>query len=345
LRVDHKGVTVGEITKSRIAMSLIVCAALAYVIGSACGVAAFAVLSDSNLGAFTDLGHASDWLHFVGALAALVGVGAAGWELVLQKNTSEVWEVGSAALSTLLITIGTLVLASSSSSASTGNVVGAIGLGSWGLLLLSRAARRSLAEQEQPAGQTGQAKLWLTASVGLVLLAVGSGFTVGFSDQGLGIAAGVIQAFGAAALMAALTRAQSERLLVSRSMPPLVAGLAILVIAFVGKAIVAGIVFTPSGTLTELRIGGSLVTAIEMVAVAVLGYAAWLRVGDLVGSSGVPLAANTAVMEVPSPAGGVAGVATEVSGPNICASCGAPLSPGANFCPQCGTAVEAKPTA
>jgi hypothetical protein len=45
---------------------------------------------------------------------------------------------------------------------------------------------------------------------------------------------------------------------------------------------VAGIVFTPSGTLTGLRVGISLTNAILAVGVAILGWAAWQRVSELV---------------------------------------------------------------
>jgi hypothetical protein len=64
--------------------------------------------------------------------------------------------------------------------------------------------------------------------------------------------------------------------------PTVLLGLVIVAVAFLTGAIVAGVVFTPSGTITQLRVGASLVSFLLGVGVVVLGFAAWLRVGQLV---------------------------------------------------------------
>ncbi len=251
----------GDITKSRLAMTLAAWAAVVYAVGSAFAIGKYAAFTGSTAGTSTNLGHASDWLHFIGWLTLLVGVCVVGWELVLQKKLDDIWEVAVAAAATLLIAIGALVSASSSSLDSFAyvvgdiGIVGAIGVGGWAVLALIRAARRSLLEQEQSAGQTRQATLWLGVTVGALMLAVGSGFTPGFGDQGLAIAQGVVQALGVAILVATFAIARSGRVLVARSMPSMITGLAIIAVAFLAEAVVAGIAHSSSGTLTGFRIG------------------------------------------------------------------------------------------
>jgi hypothetical protein len=324
---------VGSITKSQAAMTLVVCAAVAFVVGSAFAIAAFAVLTPTNIGTYTGLGHASDWFHFVAALAALVGVSVAGWELVLRKEVSDVWEVGAAAVATLFIAIGALVGAASSSALSTANILGAIGIGGWALLALVKAARQSLVEQGQASGLPSQARLWLGASIGLVLLAIGSGFTVDL-NKGLGIAAGIIETLGVGSLAATIAAARNQHFLDTRTVPRVISGLALVAVSFAGSAIVAGIVYGPSGTITELRIGGSLTTTVQLLGVALLGLAAWTRVSELivaprmVAGAGATLASSTSL-----------GPPTSVSTTLACKSCGEPLFEGSSVCRQCGMAL------
>src|SRR5579875_2501667 len=99
-----------------------------------------ATLSPSSLGASSDLAQAGRWLQFLAGACAL---GAA---------------CAAVTLGALLLVIGLLVSAASGGSSPAAAVTGAVGIGIWALLVLSRAARASLAEQA-PAGQApaGQA--------------------------------------------------------------------------------------------------------------------------------------------------------------------------------------------
>lgn len=274
-----------EIIRSRNPMILLTVGAGLFAIGSLFRVIAYAMFTASspgNIDTFRNLGHASDWSHFAGALAALAGVSLAGWDLIPKKRIVDVVEVAAATLATLLITIGSLVEAASSSSLSAANVVVAIGIGVWALLALSRAARHNLAEQQAPGTGPSMVPLWLTVCAGLVVFAVGSGLTVKVTDQGLGIAAGLLEAIGLALLVQPIVLARSRGMLATAPVPAVIAGLVMAAVGFVVYAIVAGIVFTPSGTLTGLRVGIGLTNFILMVGVAVLGSAAWIRVGELV---------------------------------------------------------------
>jgi hypothetical protein len=265
-------------------MLVAVVAAFCYALGTALILKAIAVLTVSNLGTSKDLDTAGAWIQFAAALAALVAVCGAGWELVLRKDWPSFWETVVGAVGTLLIAIGFLIGAASEANPAA-SVVAAVGFGVWAVLLLSRAARRSLAEQDaagapSPVRQR-QAALWLGAACGVFVLAVGFGFSPGFGDKGVAIAEGVLEATGVAVLLAFLAAARMRGYLQSRAVPVVLVGLALLSAAFAATAVVAGLVLGPDATLTGLRVGGSIRYAIELAAVVALGLAAWTRVREL----------------------------------------------------------------
>jgi hypothetical protein len=206
---------------------------------------------------------------------------------VLRRAWASAGEVGAAALGTLLIAVGLLINAASaesSSGSSVSSVVGAVGIGTWALVAISRAARRSLAEHE--AAERGmplprQAALWLFAAAGLFVLAIGSGLTPDFISRGTGVAAGLTEAAGVTILLGTLAAARSQGSLPSRAGSVAFAGLVILVAAFSAAAFVSGVVFGADATLTGLRVGAAIVVAIEAIAVAVLGLAGWTRTHEI----------------------------------------------------------------
>ncbi len=282
-----------QIIKSLTPMALLVAGAVVFVLGTAFLIASDATLSSSSLGASSDLAQAGRWLEFLGGACALGAVCAAGWELVVRSEWAAGAEIAAAALGTLLLVIGLVVTAASNGSSPSGPVVGAVGIGIWALLVLSRAARVSLAEQGPahgtasgerttvPGGQGGrgrQADLWLVAAIGLFVLAIGYGLTSAADSRGSGIAAGLLEAIGVAVLAGMVAAARSRGLLPARSVLGVLAGLALLAVSFLAAAIVAGLAF---GTLTALGAALAVVAAVELVGVAALGLAAWTRVREL----------------------------------------------------------------
>jgi hypothetical protein len=286
-----------HIIKSLKPVALLVVGAVVFVLGTGFLIASDATLSPSSLGASSDLAQAGRWLQFLAAVCVLGAVCTAGWELVLRSEWPASAEIAAAALGTLLLTIGLLASAASNGSSPAASVIGAVGIGIWALLVLSRAARASLAEQgpgQGPAhdaapgtqatvpdiqGARGrQADLWLAAAVGLFVLAIGYGFTSAAGSTGPGIAAGLLQAAGIAVLAWSVTAAGSRGLLRSRPVPYALAGLALLAVSFIAVAIVAGLAF---GTLTARGVGLAVVTAVELAGVVALGLAAWTRVREL----------------------------------------------------------------
>jgi hypothetical protein len=272
-------------------MALLVAGAVIFVFGTAFVLASDATLPSSS-GAASDLAQAGHWLQFLAAVSLLGAVCVAGWEVIVRSDWAAGAEIAAAALGTLLFMIGLAAFAASNGSSPSAAVTEAVGIGVWALLVLSRAARASLAEQGPvnsavqqtrsvlPGGGQGhrQADLWLAAAIGLFALAIGYGFTSAASSRGPGIAAGLLQAVGVAALAGALAVARTRQMLHSRPVPVILVGLALLAISFLAYAVVAGLAFA---TLTALGVGLSIVTAVELAAVVALGLAAWTRVREL----------------------------------------------------------------
>jgi hypothetical protein len=289
----RQGNLVEHIVKSLAPIALLVAGAVVFVLGTAFLIASDAILSPSSLGPSSDLAQAGRWLQFLAAACALAAVCAAGWELIVRSDWAAEAEIAVAALGTLLLMIGLLASAATSASSPAGPVTGAVGIGIWALLVLSRAARASLAEQGAahsaplttpaavpegaPADRGRQADLWLAAAIGLFVLAIGYGLTSA-AGRGTGIAAGLLEAVGVAVLAGAVASARSRGLLRSRPVSSALFGLALLTLSFLAAAIVAGLAF---GTLPALGAGLAVVTAGELAAVAALGLAAWTRVREL----------------------------------------------------------------
>lgn len=285
-----------HITKSLTPVALLVAAAVVFVLGTAFLLASDATLS-SSVGASSDLAQAGRWIQFLAGAAAMAAVCTAGWEVVVRSEWAAAAELAAAALGTLLLMIGLLAAAASNGSSTAGPVTSAVGIGIWALLVLSRAARASLAEggparapvpgSSVPGGHGGhggpghQADLWLVAAVGLFVLAIGYGFTSAASE-GAGIAAGILQAVGVGVLAGAMASARSRGLLRAHPVPSVIAGLVLVAVSFLAAAIVAGLSFS---TLTALGAGLTVVTAVQLAGVVVLGLAAWTRVRELYPSA------------------------------------------------------------
>ena len=277
-----------RIIKSLAPTALLVAGAVVFVLGTAFLLASDATLSASP-GASGDLAQAGRWLQFLAVACVLGAVCTAGWEAILRSEWVAAAEIAAAALGALLITIGLAAFAASNGSSPAAPVTGAVGIGVWALLVLSRAARTSLAEQggtaqavrnaSPSAGSRGrQADLWLSAAIGLFALAIGYGFTAAAGSTGPGIAAGLLEAVGIGALAGSVAVARSRQMLGSRPVLGILTGLALLAVSFLAYAIVAGLAL---GTLTALAVGLTVVTAVELAAIVALGLAAWTRVREL----------------------------------------------------------------
>ncbi|MGH9122246.1 MAG: hypothetical protein ACRDYC_09940 [Acidimicrobiales bacterium] len=275
------------IVRSRNAMMLVAAAAALYAVGTLCALIAYATLTPSDVGStFADLGHTSDWLHFAGAFVAFAAVCVCAWENMAARDKEVLGELPGAGLGTLLIAIGALIGAVSASAATASGIVAAIGVGAWALLALGRAARYNLADQKAPGTGAALVPLWLVAAGGLALLAVGTGINIDVTDQGTGIASGILEALGVGLVAAALFEARSKGMLRSRPTWIAVEGLAATTLGFLAATVVAAVVFKPNPSLTGVRVGLAITYALLALGLAVLALAAWMRVGELVARGG-----------------------------------------------------------
>ena len=305
-----------EIMRSTWAMALAVVAGLLFAVGKVLQVVAFAIVSGPDrLGAFNDLTTAGAWLSAVAGAVAVGAIVSAIGSAAVRRRWREIWEVVAAAMATFVIALGLLVDAATSPAGSLGaNIVAAVGFGGWVVLLTVKAAERSLEERLRTAPRR-QAVLWLAASIGTLLVAVGAGLpNASAEDKGLALAGALLWMLGLAVVAFALALARRRRLIVSRRYPELAAGLWTLVSAFAAAAIVAGAVFEPLPSLTGVRAGVALAMTFQVAGFTILAFAAWDRLRDL-----LLLASGPPPFEATDPS-----------------QCGHPLPIGAHFCPQCG---------
>jgi hypothetical protein len=268
---------VERIIRSLSPAALLVAAAVLFALGTAFVLAADATLSASSPGASSDLAQAGRWFQFIAVVCLLGAVCTAGWEATMRSAWVDAAELAVAAVGTLLLTIGYAASAANAGSPAA-PVCGAVGIGVWALLVLSRAARAALAEQG--AGNGGgkpRADLWLAAAIGLFVLAIGFGFTAAGTSGPL-IAAGLLQAVGVAALAGAVVVARSRGMLSARPVPFVLIGLVLLALSFLAAAIVAGLDF---GTIGALSASLTIIDAVRLAAIVLLGFAAWTQVRAL----------------------------------------------------------------
>jgi hypothetical protein len=275
-----------RIIRSLTPTALLVAGAVVFVLGTGFLLASDATLASSTPGASGDLAQAGRWLQFVAWACLLGAVCTAGWEAIVHSEWAAGAEIAAAALGTLLLTVGLAAYAASNGSSPAAAVTGAVGIGIWALLVLSRAARVSLGEQGTAYSATPgglnvpkrQADLWLAAAIGLFALAIGYGLTSAAGSAGAGVAGGLLEAIGVAVLAGSVTVTRSRQMLTSRLVLSALTGLALLAISFLAYAVVEGLNF---GTLTAVGAGLTVVTAVELAAVIALGLAAWTRVREL----------------------------------------------------------------
>ena len=351
-----EGERVHLLVRSRVTMMLGALGAILASLGMVCGTVAFAVLSRGNQHTSQDLIHAHDWLFFAGSVVALIGVSILLWQRVVGGVADlDTAEIGGFVLALLFIAIGALLSATDTSSSS-GDTLIAVGIGIWGLLAVVRAARASISESksDQPSTQTNRvAALWLVAAVGSIVLAVGWGLSFS-SAQGTSIASGVILAVGIAIWIAAIAQARSEGLFSAADLPPVLVGLGFLLASFVAEAVVAGIVLGPNGTLTGLRVGGAIVSALEAAGFAGLGLAAWLRMNELPARLALPARASSPLSSNADRGSSSPTTVAEPSSEGVssvdapqpvqtqrrfCTACGRPLAAEDAYCGACGAPV------
>lgn len=225
---------------------------------------------------------AHSWLWCAGLAALIWAICAAGWTAFLERDWTDVRELGAAAGVTVVAMAGALVGAFSAPQGSQGaNVVFAVGVGGWAGVLLVRAARRSLDEWQAP-DQPRQAVYWLAASVSVATVAIAAGLPPAWvGDEPLAVTAGVISAVGLVALAVTLVLSRRAGFLESRQTPLVVSSLWTLAGYAVVNVIVVVVTFGPNPSWNGIRVGVPLVDLVAMFGTASLSLAALDRARQL----------------------------------------------------------------
>jgi hypothetical protein len=267
-----------EITRSRVALVFIAVGAFAYVIAElAIGIAYAILSSNQEIGTTRDLLITGNWMKAAGAVSVLVALGVVAWKLILRSQGAEFWEVTAATVSTLLFTIGRLIAASQTmTSPESANVLVAIGIGGWAIILAVRAGRCSLRQHAIPTTPR-TAGLWLATSIAALLLAISTGLPVAsVTEQGLELATVILNLAGFVILVGTLTVARTKGF-INWNQRQFMAGLWFLVAGAASEVVVAAVVYGPSQSPTSIRIAVSTVSALGALAYFLLALAAWGR--------------------------------------------------------------------
>ena len=283
-----------ELTRFKPALLMAAFAAGLWALGELlAGVAPAILASPSDVGTYRDLNTAAAWLLFAASAVGVAATASVTWHLFVSRRWTVMWEVAGATVSTLFLAIGTLVIAATTLHESTaGNVLTAIGVGGWAIVVLAGAGRHALAEQDDPA-LPRQAVLRLLAAGSLVVVAVSFGLpSPQLDDATLAISAEVLFAVGFAGLAAVVMSARSRALLRSKSVAPVEWGLWLLVVSGLAGVVAAGIVYGPPPTsVTAFRTALPISPLVQVLAVLALGWAALSRVAELdapAGAAGWP---------------------------------------------------------
>jgi hypothetical protein len=251
------------ISRSLAAIMLLALATFAYALGTLFLAAAYIVLTPANLTMVSDLSHSSDWIRFLAGLAALAAIGAAGWPV--RKAASDVRDAVTALTGTLLFVLGLLIAATAGETVAAAGITGGLGIALWSVLAFRHA--------EGPLAGLGV----LVFAVGYAMFDSVTGSTSGVVTAGLLEAAGAAAVLGSTAVVVhprGYLRSAPGRPLWVRA---LIAGLLLLVVAFIASAIVSGVIYSGNATLTSVRVGPAVAYALEFLGLVMLGTsaAAW----------------------------------------------------------------------
>lgn len=270
-----------ELVRNRQALVLGTVAASLWALALLLAGLAAATLSPAGAGTYGNLLKAAGWLDMVAGLAVLVATGWLTWKAFVLQRFETAWEVGAAALSSLVLTIGLLVQAVDSPNPSnSGYVVSAVGLGGWAALLLVRAARRSIHEQQDPA-LARRARFGVGAAGAVAVIAVALGLpSPSLTDATLAVAGNVIYAAGFAVLAVVLSAANARGVIAPKQFTALAAGVWTLAVASMVQAVSDGVVYGPPPTSVSSLRFLSIGAFIELCGFGALAWAAFSHISD-----------------------------------------------------------------
>ena len=272
-----------ELVRSRHALTLAALAAALWALALVLVGVGYATYSPpSGLGVFANLITAASWLLFAAAFGALSACCYCTWFFFVRQRFDVALEVASLAFATLFFAIGALMQAASSAHYSdAGSVFSAVGLGGWAAVLVVRAARQSIREQQDPT-LPRKAGIFMTGAGAVAVLAVGVGLpTPSLADAALAVTKDVIFGLGWMGLAVVLYAGRRRWLITSAQVVTVQTGLWVLFASAVVLAVTDGLIFGPPLlSLTGFRLD-SIGRFVAAVGAGMLAVAAVRRIGEL----------------------------------------------------------------
>ncbi|MCL5048441.1 MAG: hypothetical protein M1374_06635 [Firmicutes bacterium] len=242
--------------------------ALVYIFGGL----AYITLSYTSNTASQDLSTASVWINLCAVIGYLANLGNLSFDAMVKKEWKVFGELGGMTVAFFIMAIGFLVSALNVNTIAGNSTMVAVAIGLVSLVLLYRAADLSIEAQNN--GQSSrEGKLWLVSFLGVLLLSIGYG--IASSSSSSAVAAGVLSAIGFALIGGVVATAYKNGQLASVVTLYVVRSAGILAIASLVAAILQGIEFSPSSSLTGVQIAGAVPAFLLAVAYGVLAYATW----------------------------------------------------------------------
>lgn len=272
-----------ELLRSKSALAAATAAAgisaLAYVLMGL----AYAIYNQSDSTPSQNLEIAGGWLLFVASLDILVIICYLTWEAFLKRKSKLVAELGALSLATLILSIGFLVTAiDNSGQPEAANVLVAIGIAGWGIVVLIGAAQRALLEQEAFNG-IRQAGMRALGALALLVLAVAAVLpNASITQKTLAITTNVFWAVGTAVLLIVISIARSRTVFSAYSSKFTILGLAVLSLGYVLDIVAVAIVYGPGPyNITNYRIAISVPGFVAAIGFLILAWAAFSQLSEL----------------------------------------------------------------
>jgi hypothetical protein len=238
---------------------------------------AYAIYNHSNSTPSQNLEIAGGWLFFVASFDILVTICYLAWEAFLERKSKLVAELGALSLATLILAIGFLITAIDSfRSPEAANVLMAIGIAGWGIVVLIKAAQQALIEQEAFGG-IHQAGIRAVGALALLFLAVAAVLpNASITQKTLAITTNVFWAVGTAVLLVAVSIARSRAIFSAYSSKFTILGLTLISLSYVLDIVAVAIVYGPGPyNITSYRIAMSVPEFISAIGFLILAWAAF----------------------------------------------------------------------
>ena len=276
-----------ELVRSRHAITMVIVAAAVGGLANIFVGVAFVIYDGTNLSSTHNLEIVGYWLGFVSTGIALVAVCYTVWEVFLARKWGRAWELSGAALATFLLVIGYLIIATEIPHyPESANILKAVGIGGWGIVVLVGAAKRALFEQGASI-DVRQAGLRAAGAASLLVLAVGEALpNASITQKALAITADAFAVAGIGGLLIVISYARSQMIFSARSLSFVQIGLGIFVLASMSGIISSSIIYgSTSHSINTFRIGISTPIFIFAIGYLIIAWAAFKRLSELFESS------------------------------------------------------------